>query len=204
MARWLMKTTLLYSIMRKHRPDVPIGLHPQFAETYDAQFALAKQRAWLMRLMRDGVATPATSVTMAMVGDVASGRPIPRRADGAFVINDLNIWLPLVTETVVENGALRQHVAVRSIDDRFVVLWPPMFGSVAWPPAPLSATDLIEHAESIRYKSAMPLIRTDRLRTATLTAQRRSGRVGRASVTGTYRRTHSTRSAAQRTIDRFA
>lgn len=162
-ARWLMKTTLLYSIMRKHRDDVPIGLHPQFADTYDIQFALAKQRAWLIRLMRDGVATPATSVSVAMVADAASGRPIPRRGDGAFAINDLNVWLPLVTETVVDDGALRQHVAMRFIDDRFVVLWPPTFGSVGWPPALLSVADLIEHAGSIPYKSAMPLIRADRL-----------------------------------------
>ena len=70
---------------------------------------------------------------------------------------------PLVTETVVDDGALRQHVAMRFIDDRFVVLWPPTFGSVGWPPALLSVADLIEHAGSIPYKSAMPLIRADRL-----------------------------------------
>lgn len=42
-ARWLMKTTLMYAIMRKHRDDVPIGLHPQFAQTYDAQLALGSE-----------------------------------------------------------------------------------------------------------------------------------------------------------------
>jgi hypothetical protein len=163
-ARWLMKTALLYAIVRKHRDDVSIGIHPQFAHGYDPVLALMNQRSWLLRLMRDGVATPSTSVAVAMIGDATRSRPVARRGDGAFVLNDMNLWLPLVTETVVQNGALRQHVAMRRIDDRFVVIWPPILGTVLWPPAPLAIDDLVEHVKMIAYKSTMPLIRVNRLR----------------------------------------
>ena len=160
-AFWMIKTDILYGILRIVRDNVEPGVHPKYQHRWDPGQRLADHRANLMRLTRDGIAPPRTIVSAALMEVVEPSRciPITPRDDGDFVSRGVNVWMPLVYETIQGDRDPAAHATLRLDDGRFVVLWPPRMGeSALWPPAPISFTEVRAFRAS-EHGHLMPLLR---------------------------------------------
>lgn len=147
-ARWMMKVTLLWGLMRHWRDDVESAVHPRYADTYDAAASAERQRQDVMNLIETGEMPPGTTIAALAIVATTTERPLLPRTDGKYAGAGHTNFFTMVFEVVQRDAIASRHRTERRADSRWQLVWPPRPGDrFTWPPK--RATSIVE---MVRYQ----------------------------------------------------
>lgn len=150
-ARWMMKVTLLYGLMRHWRDDVNPAVHPDGAVGWSQPVSQEQHRTDLIRLLDEGVFPDDTTICAIAVAPLVVGRPLVPRTDAHYGGYSTTNLLSLLFEVVTRDHLAARHRATRGADPRWSIIWP--LGAAGeptvWPPRRTSVVEVLKFQEVV-------------------------------------------------------